>query len=105
RGSGSASTQQTMTTASILVVDDEPDISALVAYHLAREGYRVRTVATGAEALSAIATDLPDLMVLDLMLPGVAGLEVLREVRATAAWADLPVILLTARREEADRVE
>ncbi len=94
-----------MTTASILVVDDEPDISALVAYHLAREGYRVRTVATGAEALSAIATDLPDLMVLDLMLPGVAGLEVLREVRATAAWADLPVILLTARREEADRVE
>lgn len=94
-----------MTSPSILVVDDEPDISALVAYHLAREGFRVRTVATGAEALAAISNEQPDLVVLDVMLPGVAGLEVLREIRSTPGWADLPVILLTARREEADRIE
>jgi two-component system, OmpR family, phosphate regulon response regulator PhoB len=89
----------------ILVVDDEPDISALVAYHLARESYRVRTAASGTEALRAMETDIPDLVLLDLMLPGVSGLDVLREIRRNEAWKDVPVILLTARREEADRLE
>lgn len=92
-------------TARILVVDDEPDISALVAYQLARESYRVRTAASGTEALTAIEREVPDLVILDLMLPGMSGLEVLAEIRRREEVASLPVILLTARREEVDRVE
>ena len=84
----------------ILVVDDEPDISALVAFHLARESYRVRTVADGTEALRAIEAEPPDLVVLDLMLPGMPGLEVLRELRRHPTTEGVPVVLLTARREE-----
>ena len=89
----------------ILVVDDEPDISALVAYHLARESYRVRTAADGAEALRAIEAERPDLIVLDLMLPGMSGLEVLAELRRREETRALPVILLTARGEAHDRIE
>jgi two-component system phosphate regulon response regulator PhoB len=89
----------------ILVVEDEADISALVAYHLARESYRVRTAASGPEALRAMETDTPDLVLLDLMLPGLSGLEVLREIRRQEAWREIPVILLTAKREEKDRLE
>jgi len=91
--------------AQILVVDDEPDISALVAYHLARASYRVRTAPDGQEALRALETQLPDLIVLDLMLPGVSGMEILREVRRRPETSSLPVILLTARREERERIE
>ena len=91
--------------AHILVVDDEPDISALLAYHLARESYRVRTAATGLEAMRAIASEPPDLVVLDLMLPELSGLEVLSEIRARPELHDVAVILLTARREERDRLE
>lgn len=91
--------------AHILVVDDEPDISALLAYHLARESYRVRTASTGPEALEAIAADPPDLVVLDLMLPGMSGLELLAEIRGRAELDHVGVILLTARREEQSRVE
>lgn len=89
----------------ILVVDDEPDISALVAYHLARESYRVRTAADGLEALRAVEAEPPDLVVLDLMLPGMPGLEVLRELRRRPESQEVPVILLTARREEQDRID
>lgn len=89
----------------ILVVDDEPDIAALVAYHLARERYRVRTVSDGSEALRAIEAERPDLVVLDVMLPGTPGLEVLREIRRRTELDGLPVLLLTALREESDRVE
>jgi len=91
--------------AHVLVVDDEPDISALVAYHLARESYRVRTAADGVEALHAVETERPDLVVLDLMLPGTSGLDVLRELRERPETREIPVILLTARREERDRIE
>jgi len=90
--------------ARILVVEDEPDISALVAYHLARESYRVRTVADGTEALQAVEAEAPDLIVLDLMLPGMSGQEVLRELHRRPE-VNVPVIVLTARREENDRVE
>jgi two-component system, OmpR family, phosphate regulon response regulator PhoB len=93
------------THAHILVVEDEPDISALVAFHLARESYRVRTAANGLEALQAIESEVPDLILLDLMLPGLSGLDVLREVRRREGWRDIPVILLTAKREESDRLE
>jgi two-component system, OmpR family, phosphate regulon response regulator PhoB len=91
--------------AHILVVDDEPDISALVAYHLARDSYRVRTVADGREAIEAVERERPDLIVLDLMLPGMSGLDVLRELRGRPDFESVPVILLTARKEEDDRVE
>jgi two-component system phosphate regulon response regulator PhoB len=88
----------------ILVVDDEPDITALVAYHLARAGYRVSTAATGTEALKLARTERPDLIVLDLMLPGVSGYDVLAELRRLDETRDVGVILLTARREEVDRI-
>lgn len=92
------------TAAHVLVVDDEPDISALLAYHLARESYRVRTASSGLEALQAIAAEPPDLIVLDLMLPGMSGLELLAEIRNRPELEHVAVILLTARREEQDRV-
>ena len=90
--------------ARVLVVEDERDIAALVAYHLTKEGYRVRTAGSGAEALEAVGHERPDLVVLDLMLPGFSGLEVLAELRRRPEAADLPVIVLTARREEPDRI-
>ncbi|HEX2166704.1 MAG TPA: response regulator transcription factor [Longimicrobiales bacterium] len=91
--------------ARILVVEDERDIAALVAYHLTREGYRVRTAEGGQEALEAVAAEKPDLIVLDLMLPGFSGYEVLNELRRRPDMADVPVVVLTARRDEADRVK
>lgn len=89
----------------ILVVDDEPDITALVAYHLAKAGYRVSTAANGSDALRAAREERPDVVVLDLMLPGVAGLEVLAELRARPETRDVGVILLTAKRDEPDRIK
>jgi two-component system phosphate regulon response regulator PhoB len=91
--------------ARILVVEDERDISALVAYHLTKEGYRVRTAEGGVEAIESAESERPDLIVLDLMLPGLSGYEVLTELRRRPDLTDVPVILLTARREEADRVK
>jgi two-component system phosphate regulon response regulator PhoB len=88
----------------ILVVDDEPDITALVAYHLAKAGYRVSTASSGAEALRAASDERPDVVVLDLMLPGVSGYDVLTELRSREETRDVGVILLTARREEIDRI-
>jgi two-component system phosphate regulon response regulator PhoB len=88
----------------VLVVDDEPDIVALVAYHLARAGYRVSTAASGTEALALARQDRPALVVLDLMLPGLDGYEVLERLRADDATRDVAVLMLTARREEADRI-
>jgi two-component system phosphate regulon response regulator PhoB len=91
--------------ASILVVEDEPDISALVAYHLARASYRVRTVGDGVEALRALESELPDLVILDLMLPSISGHEVLSELRRQATSSQVPVVVLTARKDERDRIE
>jgi len=91
-------------TARILVVDDEPDITALVAYHLAKAGYRVSTAATGAEALRAAQEERPDIVILDVMLPEASGYDVLAELRKRPETRDVGVILLTARREEADRI-
>ena len=91
--------------ARILVVEDERDIAALVAYHLTKEGYRVRTAEGGTEALEAAASERPDLLILDLMLPGLSGYEVLGELRRRPELTEVPVIVLTARRDEADRVK
>jgi len=89
----------------VLVVDDEPDITALVAYHLAKAGYRVTTAASGREALSAAREERPDLVILDLMLPGVSGYDVLAELRRREETKEIGVILLTARKEEPDRIK
>jgi len=89
----------------VLVVDDEPDITALVAYHLAKAGYRVTTVSSGTEALRVAEERAPDLVVLDLMLPGFSGYEVLEALRRRPATQDVGVIMLTARREEGDRIK
>jgi two-component system phosphate regulon response regulator PhoB len=89
----------------ILVVDDEADIVALVAYHLAKSGYRVTTAGSGPEALDAAHRERPALIVLDLMLPGMSGYEVLEQLRSSDSTADIAVLMLTARREEADRIQ
>jgi two-component system phosphate regulon response regulator PhoB len=88
----------------VLVVDDEPDIVALVAYHLAKAGYRVSTAASGTEALRAAREERPALLVLDLMLPGMSGFDVLEKLRAHDATKDIAVLMLTARKEEPDRI-
>jgi len=88
----------------ILVVDDEPDITALVAYHLAKAGHRVSTAANGPDALKAAREERPDVVILDLMLPGVSGYEVLAELRRRDETREVGVILLTSRREETDRI-
>ena len=89
----------------ILVVDDEPDITALVAYHLAKTGYRVSMATNGTDALKSAREERPDIVVLDLMLPGLSGYEVLAELRKRDETRDVGVILLTARREEVDRIK
>jgi two-component system, OmpR family, phosphate regulon response regulator PhoB len=91
-------------TAEVLVVEDEPDIRNLIVHHLEREGFRCRTAAAGAEALTRVRSGAPDLVVLDLMLPGMDGLEVCRRLRADPATAALPIIMLTAKADEVDRV-
>jgi two-component system, OmpR family, phosphate regulon response regulator PhoB len=88
----------------ILVVDDEPEIVALVAYHLGKAGYRLATASTGQDALEAARKERYSLIVLDLMLPGMSGFEVLEALRAEEVTRDVSVLMLTARREEPDRI-
>ncbi len=88
----------------ILVVDDEEDILELVRYNLERDGFRVNCVTTGEDALSAVRRDSPDLIVLDLMLPGVDGLEVCKILKKDEDLAGIPIVMLTAKGEEADVV-
>ena len=88
----------------ILIVEDDRDIAELVRHYLVRAGHTADTVASGTEALARIRDRRPDLLVLDLMLPGVHGLEICRAVRAAAGTADLPIIIVTARAEESDRI-
>jgi two-component system phosphate regulon response regulator PhoB len=95
----------TPTSDRVLVVDDESDIVALVAYHLAKAGYKVSTASTGADALALARQERPALVVLDLMLPGMSGYEVLTQLRADAGLRETAVLMLTARREEADRIQ
>lgn len=88
----------------ILVVDDEPEIVALVAYHLAKAGYRVATASTGSDALALAQRERPSLIVLDLMLPGMSGFDILEQLRSDDSTRDVAVLMLTARREEPDRI-
>jgi two-component system, OmpR family, alkaline phosphatase synthesis response regulator PhoP len=93
-----------MTREHILVVDDERDIVELLTYNLAKEGYRVTAVMTGEDALANVRADLPDLIVLDLMLPGINGLDVCRVLTGESRTAGVPILMLTARGEDADIV-
>lgn len=93
------------TTPRVLVVEDEPDIAALIAYQLTREGFRVETIGNGTEALVAIDKEAPDLVVLDRMLPGLSGDEVIQRLRDDPETLSIPVLMLTAKREQEDRIE
>lgn len=88
----------------VLVVDDEPDIVALVVYHLARAGYLVSSASSGPDALAVARRERPALVVLDLMLPGLSGYDVLQQLRSDAGTREVAVLLLTARRDEPDRI-
>ena len=88
----------------ILIVEDEADLSLLLGYNLEAEGYVVENVERGDEAELRLAENAPDLVILDWMLPGVSGLEICRRLRARESTRTLPVIMVTARGEEAERV-
>jgi len=93
-----------MANESILVVDDEEDVLELVRYNLDRSGYRVETASSGEEALAKARRKLPDLVILDLMLPGMDGLEVCKRLKNNVKTEGLPIIVLTAKGEETDVV-
>jgi two-component system phosphate regulon response regulator PhoB len=88
----------------VLVVEDDPSLATLLRYNIEKEGFRVSEAHDGEEALLLVAETLPDLIVLDWMLPRVSGIEVCRRLRARVETKNLPVIMLTARGEDADRV-
>ncbi len=88
----------------ILLVEDEPDIAEVLAYNLGKEGFEVETEERGDAALDRIRAERPDLLILDLMLPGLDGLEIARILQRDPGTARLPVIMLTARGEEVDRI-
>jgi two-component system alkaline phosphatase synthesis response regulator PhoP len=88
----------------ILVIDDEEDILELVRYNLAKEGYSMEGVTSGEEALAGVKAWLPDLILLDLMLPGVDGLDLCRQLKSDIKTAHIPIIMLTARSEDVDIV-
>ncbi len=89
----------------VLIVEDEPDIVALVAYHLAKASYRVLTASTGTDALHLARQECPSLIILDLMLPGMSGFEVIEKLKASDVTRDIAVLMLTARKDEVDKVK
>jgi DNA-binding response OmpR family regulator len=93
-----------VSTPRILVVDDEEDLRDLLAFNLKREGYHIAQAATGMEALRLAASLVPNVMLLDIGLPDVSGVDVCRRIKATPATRDVAVVMLSARASEADRV-
>jgi DNA-binding response OmpR family regulator len=87
---------------SVLVVDDDPDVCDLVTYKLEQSGFDVRRASDGDQAIREVARKVPDLVLLDVMMPGVTGLEVLERWRADEVTAAMPVIMLTAKAQEND---
>jgi len=94
-----------MVRAKIVVVEDEPDIREVIAYNLRREGYEVVTAADGELGLDRVQAELPALVLLDLMLPGIDGLEVCRRLRADSRTSEIPIIMVMAKGEESDVVK
>lgn len=88
----------------ILLIEDEPDIAEVLQYNLGKEGFDVEVAKRGDSGLEAIRREPPDLVLLDLMLPGVDGLELTRMLKRDAATARLPIVMITARSEELDRI-
>jgi phosphate regulon transcriptional regulator PhoB len=88
----------------VLIVEDEPDIRDLLAFHLERDGFQVSKCRSGADALRQVRAAPPDLVLLDLMLPEIDGLEVCRRLRQDPGTASLPIVMLTAKGEEVDRI-
>lgn len=88
----------------ILVIDDEKDLIELVRYNLEKEGFVVRSAQDGESGLSAARKEMPDLIIVDLMLPGIDGLDVCRALRSDTRTARIPVIMLTAKSAESDRI-
>jgi two-component system phosphate regulon response regulator PhoB len=93
-----------LTNERIAVIEDEPDISEIITYNLEREGYRVSTYDTGRAGLAGVSKERPDAIILDLMLPGVDGLEICQELRSNNDTRTLPIIMVTAKGEESDIV-
>ena len=89
---------------SILIVEDEPDIAELIKYHLEKEGFSARVAGDGQQALDTVRRDYPSLIILDLMLPVVPGLDVCSQLRASEETRGIPIIILTAKAEEVDRI-
>ncbi len=89
----------------VLLVEDEPNIIEAVGYILSRDGWSVATHANGKTALAEIRRVAPDVLVLDVMLPGRSGFDVLKDLRADPDFTDLPVLMLTARGQEKDRAQ
>jgi two-component system phosphate regulon response regulator PhoB len=88
----------------VLIIEDEPDVVRIVEHNLRREGFKVLSAGDGATGLDLAVRRLPDIILLDLMLPGLSGTEVLKALKAGSAASGIPVILLTARVEELDRI-
>jgi len=88
----------------VLIVEDEEDIRDLVSYHLNKEGFQVAAVASGEEALALLEKHVPDLILLDVMLPGIDGFAICQRLRASPRTVDVPVMMLTAKSEETDVV-
>ncbi|EEW25561.1 response regulator transcription factor [Rhodobacter ferrooxidans] len=87
----------------VLLIEDEPNIAAAISFILSRDGWQVTTLAEGRTALARLRADRPDLLIVDLMLPGVGGLEIVQALRADPGLATLPVMMLTAKGQSRDR--
>ena len=89
----------------VLIVDDDPDIQRLISYNLLQAGFEVTTAQTGSAALASVQKHPPDLIILDLMLPDIDGMEVCRVLRHRETSGRIPILMLTARGEEVDRTK
>lgn len=87
----------------VLLIEDEPNITEAIRFLLTREGWLVETYAEGTDAVQVIAASKPDLVILDVMLPGKSGMDILRDLREREEWNNLPVLMLTARGQSRDR--
>src|SRR5512142_1116915 len=90
--------------ASIIVVEDDRDIAELIRHYLVKASHKVDVLASGSDVLERVRARLPDVLILDLMLPGVSGLDLCRAIRGDASIARLPIIMVTARAQEGDRI-